>query len=243
MHIGRVAKKIGLTPDAIRFYERNSLIPRPSRSAGGFRQYGDADVETLRFIRQAQHLGFSLKEIRELTALRSSRLQPCAPVCLRLETKLSQVRQAQRSANITARIANGAAHLQEGTAQEENPLPDSYRRKTEPSRGCDMKIEVLYILDCPHYPAALAELKNVLALEKISTQVSEVLVANSRMAQAMKFRGSPTIRINGRDIAGESELQHFAVSCRLYPGEKQPGIPPAEMIHRAVRDAMRGDTV
>ena len=106
-----------------------------------------------------------------------------------------------------------------------------------------MKIEVLYILDCPHYPAALAELKRVLAVEKISTQVSEVLVANSQMAKAMKFRGSPTIRINGRDIAGESELQHFAVSCRLYPSEKQPGVPPAEMIHRAVRDAMRGDTV
>lgn len=105
-----------------------------------------------------------------------------------------------------------------------------------------MKIEVLYILDCPHYPAALAELKRVLTVENISTQVSEVLVANPRMAKAMKFRGSPTIRINGRDIAGESELQHFAVSCRLYPGEKQPGVPPAEMIHRAVRDAMRGDT-
>ena len=93
MHIGRVAKKIGLTPDAIRFYERNSLLPRPSRSAGGFRQYADTDVEALRFIRQAQHLGFSLKEIRELVALRSSRLQPCAPVCGRLEKKLLQVRQ------------------------------------------------------------------------------------------------------------------------------------------------------
>ena len=104
-----------------------------------------------------------------------------------------------------------------------------------------MKIEVLYILNCPHYPAALAELKRVLTMENISTQVSEVLVANSRMAQAMKFRGSPTIRINGRDIAGEFELQHFAVSCRLYPGEKQPGVPPAEMIRRAVREAMQGD--
>ena len=93
MHIGRVAKKIGLTPDAIRFYERNSLIPRPSRSAGGYRQYADSDLETLRFIRQAQHLGFSLKEVRELAALRSSRLQPCAPVRRRLETKLLQVRQ------------------------------------------------------------------------------------------------------------------------------------------------------
>ena len=104
-----------------------------------------------------------------------------------------------------------------------------------------MKIEVLYILDCPHYPAALAELKKVLSIENISAQISEVLVANPRMAEAMKFRGSPTIRINDRDIAGESQVQHFAVSCRLYPGEKQPGVPPAEMIHRAVREA-RGKT-
>jgi DNA-binding transcriptional MerR regulator len=92
MHIGGVAKKIGLTPDAIRFYERSALIPRPSRTAGGFRQYADTDVETLRFIRQTQGLGFTLQEVRELLALRSSRLQPCAPVCLRLQKKLLQVR-------------------------------------------------------------------------------------------------------------------------------------------------------
>ena len=104
-----------------------------------------------------------------------------------------------------------------------------------------MKIEVLYVLDCPHYPAAMAELKSILAAEKISAQISEVLVASARMAEALKFRGSPTIRINSRDIAGELEVQHFAVSCRLYPGEKDPGVPPAEMIRRAVREAMRGE--
>jgi MerR family transcriptional regulator, copper efflux regulator len=96
MHIGGVAKKIGLTPDAIRFYERTALLPRPSRTAGGFRQYADADLETLRFIRQAQGLGFTLKEVRELLALRGSRLQPCAPVCLRLRKKLLQVRRKLR---------------------------------------------------------------------------------------------------------------------------------------------------
>jgi hypothetical protein len=104
-----------------------------------------------------------------------------------------------------------------------------------------VKIEILYVLDCPHYPAALVELKSVLAAERISAPISEVLVANARMAEALKFRGSPTIRINGRDIAGESEAQHFAVSCRLYPGEKLPGAPPAEMIHRALREAIRGE--
>jgi len=104
-----------------------------------------------------------------------------------------------------------------------------------------VKIEVLYVLDCPHYPAAMAELKSILAVERISAQIGEVLIASARMAEALKFRGSPTIRINGRDIAGESEAQHFAVSCRLYLGEKHPGVPPAEMIRRAVREAMRGE--
>ena len=104
-----------------------------------------------------------------------------------------------------------------------------------------MKIEVLYVLDCPHYPAAMAELKSVLAIERVSAPITEVLVANARMAETLKFRGSPTIRINGRDIAGDSDLQHFAVSCRFYPGQKQPGVPPSEMIHRAVREAIRGD--
>jgi DNA-binding transcriptional MerR regulator len=96
MHIGGVARKIGLTPDAIRFYERNALLPRPSRTPGGFRQYGDTDLETLRFIRQTQGLGFTLKEVRELLALRGSRLQPCAPVSLRLQEKLLQVRRKLR---------------------------------------------------------------------------------------------------------------------------------------------------
>jgi DNA-binding transcriptional MerR regulator len=91
MHIGRVAKKIGLTPDAIRFYERNALLPRPPRTVGGFRQYADADVERLRFIRQVQGLGFTLKEVRELLVLRGHRFQPCSPVRRRLKQKLSDV--------------------------------------------------------------------------------------------------------------------------------------------------------
>ena len=87
----------------------------------------------------------------------------------------------------------------------------------------------------------MAELKRVLTAEKISAQINEVLVANARMAVRLKFRGSPTIRINGRDIAGDSEVQHFALSCRLYPSEKQPGVPAAEMIHRALLEAIRGE--
>ncbi len=93
MQIGTVAKRIDLSVDAIRFYERSALLPRPPRTQGGFRQYGENDVETLVFIRRVQGLGFKLSEIRGLLNLRGSRLQPCAPVRRRLEEKLVDVQQ------------------------------------------------------------------------------------------------------------------------------------------------------
>ena len=89
MQIGAVGKRVGLSVDAIRFYERNALLPRPPRTEGGFRRYGEDDVETLGFIRRVQNLGFTLREIRDLLELRRSRLQPCAPVRRRLEAKLA----------------------------------------------------------------------------------------------------------------------------------------------------------
>jgi DNA-binding transcriptional MerR regulator len=91
MQIGTVGKRVGLSVDAIRFYERNALLPRPPRSQGGFRQYGENDVETLAFIRRVQGLGFKLSEIRGLLRLRGNRLKPCAPVQRRLQEKLADV--------------------------------------------------------------------------------------------------------------------------------------------------------
>ena len=93
MQIGVVAKRIGVSVDAIRFYERNALLSRPPRTQGGFRWYAENDVETLAFIRRVQGLGFKLSEIRGLLSLRGNRLQPCAPVRRRLQEKLVDVRQ------------------------------------------------------------------------------------------------------------------------------------------------------
>ena len=91
MQIGIVAKRIGLSVDAIRFYERNGLLPHPPRTEGGFRRYGDTAVDTLAFSRRVQGLGFKLSEIRGLLRLRGNRLQPCAPVQRRLQEKLADV--------------------------------------------------------------------------------------------------------------------------------------------------------
>lgn len=67
--IGRLARRAGVGIDTVRFYERARLLPEPGRTASGYRTYGDADVERLRFIRRAKALGFSLEEIAELLAL------------------------------------------------------------------------------------------------------------------------------------------------------------------------------
>lgn len=104
-----------------------------------------------------------------------------------------------------------------------------------------MKVEVLYVSECPSHLAAVKLIKDVLTAEGVATDIHEVLVRDEGMASDLKFLGSPTIRINGRDVAGESQTaENFALSCRLYPGSKQIGLPPAEMVHRAVLQAQRG---
>jgi hypothetical protein len=84
--------------------------------------------------------------------------------------------------------------------------------------------------------------KDVLAAEGIVADIHEVLVKDEQMAAKLQFQGSPTIRINGRDVAAEPQTAHsFALSCRLYPGSNHIGLPQVDLIHRAVRDARRRD--
>jgi hypothetical protein len=98
-------------------------------------------------------------------------------------------------------------------------------------------VEVLYVTECPSRVAAVKLLKDILVAEGVAAEIHEVLVKDIGMASELRFCGSPTIRINGRDVAGESQkIQSFALSCRLYPGSKQLGLPSAEVIHRAVQD-------
>ncbi len=89
--IGPLAKQAGVGVEAIRFYEREGLLPEPPRSASGYRQYSSDSVQRLRFIRKAQTLGFSLNEISELLDLRVDEVGACGAVELRAREKLARV--------------------------------------------------------------------------------------------------------------------------------------------------------
>ncbi len=67
--IGEIAARAGITPDALRYYERVGVVARPGRTAGGFRVYSAEVIERLRFIKQGQLHGLTLAEIRELLSL------------------------------------------------------------------------------------------------------------------------------------------------------------------------------
>ncbi len=71
--IGRLAQQAGVGIDTVRFYERAGLLPRPLRTAAGYRTYVAADVDRLRFIRRGKALGFSLEEIAELLLLHAGK--------------------------------------------------------------------------------------------------------------------------------------------------------------------------
>jgi len=69
-HIGKVTEKLGISADTLRYYEKIKLLPPISRTASGIRQYDERDLSRLRFIKRAQKMRFSLKEIAELLTMR-----------------------------------------------------------------------------------------------------------------------------------------------------------------------------
>ena len=92
MTISKAARKAGVGVETIRFYERKGLIEQPlKRAFGGFRVYSDDVVHRVRFIRQAQELGFSLKEIDELLSLRADPAADSGDVRERARAKVTEV--------------------------------------------------------------------------------------------------------------------------------------------------------
>lgn len=102
-----------------------------------------------------------------------------------------------------------------------------------------MQIEFLFFEDCPSHDDALARLRQVMAEEGIDAPVEVIQVETDDEAQAQRFTGSPTIRINGQDIDPPPEDAGYYLSCRVYrhaDGRFSP-LPSVDMIRGALQKA------
>ncbi len=91
LKIGEVATRSGVSTKAIRFYEGAGVLPPPARGPNGYRVYTDEAVEVLRFIKQAQGLGLTLAEIKEIVTIRRGGRPPCEHVYGLLREKAAEL--------------------------------------------------------------------------------------------------------------------------------------------------------
>jgi Cu(I)-responsive transcriptional regulator len=91
MRIGTAAEQAGVNVQTLRYYERRGLLPRPPRRPSGYREFSDAAVQVVRFIKRAQDLGFTLDEIEELVRLRRDTRRDRARVRAVAERRVRQI--------------------------------------------------------------------------------------------------------------------------------------------------------
>jgi len=95
--IGELAKLSNVVVGTLRYYERRGLIPKPLRTVSNYRMYSSENLRRVKFIKQAQGLGFSLKEIKELLALRAAPRAKCADVRNYATHKIEDIQERIRS--------------------------------------------------------------------------------------------------------------------------------------------------
>jgi len=91
MKIGELAADSGVSAKTIRFWEEAGVLPEPSRTSSGYRDYEPAVVDRLTFIRHAQSAGFSLDQIRRVLGIGDSGERPCQHVTQLINQRLSDV--------------------------------------------------------------------------------------------------------------------------------------------------------
>ena len=132
--IGQVAAEAGVGVETVRFYQRRHLIQEPPRRGAEHRRYGPETVARIRFIRGAQNLGFSLKEIDELLALRLTPGTDMGQIRARAEEKVAEIeekiRDLQQMRDTLLKLIGACV----GTGPlQECPILEAFDRGPEPS--------------------------------------------------------------------------------------------------------------
>lgn len=102
-----------------------------------------------------------------------------------------------------------------------------------------MKIEVLYVSECPNHPSVMKTISEVLRESGLPEDISEIKVSDLDHAIALEFPGSPTIRIDGTDVQPDlPQANSYGLTCRIYMVDgKRQGVPPRDWIRDAIMRA------
>src|SRR5258708_11336012 len=116
-------------------------------------------------------------------------------------------------------------------------LPCDRGDHTQPQGGA-MKVEVVYIAECPNHKPAVEQAREALRAAGMPEVINEVEVRTKADAEAWRFLGSSTVRVNGLDVEPEARgVQHFGVGCRSYADNgRRSGLPSKDLIGRALQE-------
>ena len=139
MNIGEAAKASGVSAKMIRYYEATNLITKAVRSESGYRHYSDADVHTLRFVRRARDLGFTVEQIAHLLALWRDRSRASADVKRLALEHVAELERKAAELQVMSRTLRSLAARCHGDDRPDCPivedLAEAAGTKGRPARG------------------------------------------------------------------------------------------------------------
>lgn len=122
MNIGQASASSGVSQRMIRHYEAIGLIPKAARRASGYRDYGERDVHTLRFIRRSRDLGFPIEEIGKLLALWQDRSRASGDVKALALARAEELRRKERELQAMRRTLEELARNCHGDTRPHCPI-------------------------------------------------------------------------------------------------------------------------
>ena len=133
MNIGQAATSSGVSAKMIRHYEQVGLFPQPRRTDAGYRQYTQTEVHTLRFIRRARDLGFSIQQIGELVGLWQNRGRPSRQVKALAQAHIKELELKVQELLAMKKTLEHLVHCCHGDDRPECPILDGLAAKHVPA--------------------------------------------------------------------------------------------------------------